>query len=213
MLSNIYKNSVMYIFACVLFLGMGMALVACSDASGGNGGGTAQGNKSSRSTQTGGTTGATTTSGTPNSPTAVSGTSKTSGNGPVVISSPTPVSGGGVHSQQVVLSDRTLIINDVTQTGSASAATVTITLSVEVKNTGSKAIMNQSAYYFLSSSEGDSFGVTSTPTTSFYGTIGASNSHSGTLIFQIPSAAAKGLRLFYHPEVATDTTFLPIVLN
>lgn len=215
MLSNIYKSSVKYVFACVLLICMGVAMVACSDATSGNGG-TAQGNKPTGSTQTTGTTGATATGGTSNgttksgTPTAVSGTS---GNGSVIISSPTPVPGGGAHSQQVALSDRTLIINDVTQSAGTSASTVTITLSVEVKNTGSKSILNQSTYYLLSSGEGDSFSVTSSPTSSFYGTISASNSLSGILIFQIPSAAAKGLRLMYHPEVAADTAFLPIVVN
>ena len=199
---------------------MGVALVACSDASSGNGNGTAQGNKSGGNSQTVGTTGATgatgaTQGGTTTVATPVSGTpgkTGTSGNGPIIILSPTPVPGGSTHSQQVALSDRTLIINDVTKSAGASANSVTITLSVEVKNTGSKAILNQSDYYILTSSEGDSFGVTSSPTSSFYGTIGASNSHSGTLVFQIPSAAATGLRLMYRPEVAADTAFLPLVL-
>ncbi|HCI79414.1 MAG TPA: hypothetical protein DHW02_06975 [Ktedonobacter sp.] len=214
MLSNIYKSSKKYIFACMLLICMGLALVACSDASSGNGNGNAQGNKSGGNTQTVGTTSAT-QGGTTTVATPVSGTpgkTGTSGNGPIIILSPTPVPGGSTHSQQVALSDRTLIINNVTKSAGASASSVTITLSVEVKNTGSKAIMNQSDYYILTSSEGDSFGVTSSPTSSFYGSISASNSHSGTLVFQIPSAAATGLRLMYRPEVAADTTFLPLVL-
>lgn len=194
---------------------MGIALVACSGSSGGIGSSTAQGNKTSGNTQTSGTTGGTTASGTPasgtaNVPTSVPGTP---GTGPVVILSPTPVPGGGAHSQQVTLPDRTLIINNVTQSAGASAGTVTITISIEVKNTSSKSIMNQLAYFLMTSSEGDSFGATSSSTSSFYGNIGANSSHSGTLVFQIPSAAVKNLHLMYHPEVATDTTFIPIALG
>jgi len=186
---------------------MGIALVACS----GTGGGTAQGNTTPGTTQTGNTpTSGTSKGGTTTVPTSVPGTP---GTGPVIILSPTPVPGGGAHSQQVLLPDRTLIINNVSQSAGANANMVTVTLSLEVKNTGSKSIMNQLAYFLMNSSEGDSFSPTSSATSSFYGTIGANSSHSGTLVFQIPSAAVKGLRLMYHPEVATDTTFIPIVLS
>lgn len=201
MLSNMYKSSVTHVLVSVLLVCLAITLAACSSDVSGNGGNTAHGGSTPGSTQRSGTT---------TVATVVTGKSN---NGPVVILSPTPVPGGGVHSQQVALFDRTLIINDVSQSAGTNANSITITLSVEIKNTSSKSIMNQSAYFLMTSSEGDSFGVTSSPTGSFYGTIGASSSHSGTLVFQIPSAAVNGLHLMYHPEVPKDTAFLPITLG
>ena len=208
MLSNIYKHSKKYLFASLLLLCLSITLVACGD--------TTSAGKTTGNTQTGGTSGSstsgTTTAGTASVSTAVTSIPGTPGIGPVVILSPTPVPGGGSHSQQVVLSDRTLVINDVTKSAGANAGSVTITISLDLKNTSSKAIMNQSAYYLLTSSEGDSFGVTSSATSSFYGAINANSSHSGTIVFQVPSAAVTGLHLMYHPEVATETTFIPLSL-
>src|SRR5438132_7849825 len=64
------------------------------------------------------------------------------GKGPRVISSPTPVPGGKAGSQQIVLGDRTLIINSVSKQKGASTNSTLITLDLAVQNTSHKAIKN-----------------------------------------------------------------------
>ena len=80
------------------------------------------------------------------------------GKGPLVISSPTPVPGGKAGSQQIVLGDRTLIINSVSKQKGASANSTLIDLDIAVHNTSNKAIMNQSTFFQLMGPEGDTFG-------------------------------------------------------
>lgn len=129
--------------------------------------------------------------------------------GPVTITSPTPVPGGGSTSQQVVLQDRVLVINSVKEdTGSGS--TVTITLALTVKNTSSKDIQNKVNFYQLVGSEGDVFGLPATTSSPFFGPIAAGSSKSGTLAFQIPSAAVSNLRLLYRSEIPQETVFVSL---
>ena len=71
------------------------------------------------------------------------------GKGPVVISSPTPVPGGKSGSQQIVLGDRTLLINSVSKQKGASTNSTLINLDLAVQNTSAKAIQNQSTFFQL----------------------------------------------------------------
>src|SRR5689334_20466198 len=71
----------------------------------------------------------------------------TPGKGPLVISSPTTVPGGKPGGQQVVLNDRTLIINRVTEQKGASANSILVSLDLAVQNTGNKAIMNLATFF------------------------------------------------------------------
>lgn len=139
---------------------------------------------------------------------AVTSVPSTPGVGPTVILSPTPVIGGGAHSQQVVLADRTLIINDVSKAAGTDASSTAIRMMMTLKNTSSKAITNQSSYFSLFGTEGDVFGLPSNTTGSFFGTIDANSSRSGTVVFQVPTGAAKTLKLFYRSEVANETVFV-----
>ena len=130
------------------------------------------------------------------------------GKGPLVISSPTLVPGGKAGSQQIVLHDRSLIINHVTELKGVSANTILISLDLAVQNTSDKAIMNLSTFFQLMGSEGDAFGYQSNSSDNFYGTIAAYTTHSGTIVFQVPRAAASGLRLLYRPEIAIETVII-----
>ena len=133
------------------------------------------------------------------------------GKGPLVISSPTPVPGGKAGSQQIVLGDRTLIINSVSKQKGASANSTLIDLDIAVHNTSNKAIMNQSTFFQLMGPEGDTFGYQYNSSDSIYGTIAARMTRSGTMMFQVPTAAMSSLRLLYRPEIATETDI--ILLN
>ncbi len=130
------------------------------------------------------------------------------GKGPLVISSPTPVPGGKAGSQQIVLGDRTLIINSVSKQKGASTNSTLINLELAVQNTSDKAIMNQSTFFQLMGPEGDAFGYQYNSPDNFYGTIAAHTTHSGTIVFQVPTAATSSLRLLYRPEIATETAII-----
>ncbi len=132
------------------------------------------------------------------------------GTGPIVILSPTPVPGGSASSQQVVLPDRTLIINNVSKQAGTDASLTTVNVAVTVKNTGSKSIMNAANFFQLIGAEGDTFGLQSNSAASFFGSIAAHSERSATLTFQVPTGTVSQLRLFYRPEVATETVFVAL---
>jgi hypothetical protein len=133
----------------------------------------------------------------------------TPASGPIVIETPTPAPGGSAHSQLVKLPDRTLTIQNVSeQPGGSNSTNVTLVLSIS--NTGTKAIPNEATYYQLVGMEGDIFGLQSSVTSGFYGTVATHSSHNGTIIFQVPSAASKGLRLLFRSEIATETVFVQL---
>jgi hypothetical protein len=129
--------------------------------------------------------------------------------GPLTITSPTPVPGGSSNSQQVVMQDRVLVINSVKQ-DSGSGGISTITLALTIKNTSSNDIQNKVNFYQLVGSEGDVFGLPPTTSSPFFGPIAAGNSKSGTLAFQIPTAAVSNLRLLYRSEVPQETVFVSL---
>jgi len=154
---------------------------------------------------------ATGTTATTNMPTiAVTAIPSTPGIAPTVILSPTPIPGGGPHSQQVLFADRVLLINNVSRGTGTNASSVTIRLTMTLKNTSAKTITNVATYYSLFGSEGDVFGLPSNTDGSFFGVIAANGSRSGTIVFQVPLGADTTLRLLYRPEVARETVFVPI---
>lgn len=136
----------------------------------------------------------------------------TPGTGPIIILSPTPVTGGGANSQQAVLADRTLIVNSISKGSGTDASSTAITLSLTLKNTGTQSFTNEPAYYSLFGSEGDVFGLANDTTGSFFGTINAGTSLSGQVVFQVPTAATSSLKLFYRPDTANIAVFLPITV-
>ncbi len=153
---------------------------------------------------------------TPNATTVVTSSTPSSNNnkpnnGPLVITSPTPVPGGSATSQQIVLPDRTIVITSITkQNGTTKNATIVV-MALTVKNTGSKDITNQSSYYQLISSEGDAFGLTqseSSAAANFFGTITSGSTRTGTLSFEVPSVTISNLRLLYRSNIATETVFV-----
>jgi hypothetical protein len=134
------------------------------------------------------------------------------GKGPLVISSPTPVPGGKAGSQQIVLGDRTLIINRVSKQKGASTNSTLVNLDLTVQNTSAKAIRNQSSFFQLMGSEGDTFGYQFNSSDNFYGTIAAHTTRRGMIVFQVPIAATSSLRLLYRPEIATETAIILLKL-
>ncbi len=210
------KMALKYVVLCVMVLWV-CALVACSPASSSKDRATTPTAKGTSSINDTTPVIPTSVPGTPVIPTSVPGTPViptsvpgTPGVGPIVILSPTPVPGGGTHSQQVVFADRTLIINDVSKGAGADANLVAVSLKIMLKNTSGKVIMNESSYFSLLGSEGDAFGLPATTTSSFFGSIASNSSRSGTIVFQVPAGAIKGLHLLYRSNVATETVFLPI---
>jgi len=135
------------------------------------------------------------------------------GKGPLVISSPTPVPGGKAGSQQIVLGDRTLIINSVSKQKGASPNATLITLDLTVQNTSSKAIKNQSTFFQLMGPEGDTFGYQYNSSDNFYGIIAADTTRRGSIVFQVPTAAISSLRLLYRPEIATETAIILLKIS
>ena len=135
------------------------------------------------------------------------------GKGPLVISSPTPVPGGKAGSQQIVLGDRTLIIISVSKQKGATTNSTLINLDLAVQNTSHKAIMNRSTFFQLMGSEGDTFGYQYNSSDNFYGTIPAHTARSGTIVFQVPTAATSSLHLLYRPEIATETAIILLKIS
>ncbi len=188
----------------VLFL----LLVACGSA------GSDSSNGNTRSTQGQGSTPSATAAAaiTPQLVTPKASTGSP-GKGPLVISSPTGVPGGKAGSQQIVLGDRTLIINSASKQKGASTNSTLINLDLAVQNTSDKAIMNQSTFFQLMATEGDTFGYQANGFDNFYGTIAAHTTRSGTIVFQVPAAATSGLRLLYRPEIATETAIILLKIS
>ena len=114
--------------------------------------------------------------------------------------------------QQVVLKDRMLVIKKVSKQDAADSNSSLITLVLTVKNTSDKPIKNELAFFRLVSTEGDTFTYQSNSSDNFYSDVSAHSSRDGTIVFQIPKAAASNLRLLYRPEVETETVLMPLKL-
>ena len=184
-----------------VILGLFLLLVACSPSGSDSGNG---------NTKTGSITAVTTITPQLVTPKAAHGTA---GKGPLVISSPTPVPGGKAGSQQIVLGDRTLIINGVSKQKGASTNSTLINLDLAVQNTSNKTIMNQSTFYQLMGPEGDIFGYQYNSSDTFYGTIAAHTTRGGMIVFQLPTAATSSLRLLYRPEIASETAITLLIVS
>jgi hypothetical protein len=134
---------------------------------------------------------------------------RTPGVGPKVILSPTPVP-GNAQGQLVALPDRTLVISNVSKVAGADSSSTGISITISVKNIGTKSILNKVSFYQLVATEGDSFGLQPNTNSSFFGNIARQMSRKGTLVFQVPTAALRGLRLLFRSEIATETVFIPL---
>jgi hypothetical protein len=142
--------------------------------------------------------------------TAVVGTPiQSNGAAPIEISTSTPVPGGGSTSQQMVLKDRTLVINTVSRQKGANPDPVAINIAITIKNTGGRSIQNQAAFFQLVGAGGDFFGQTNS-SDNFYGSIAPHTTRSGTITFQLPAAAIKNLRLMYRSEVSSEALLIPM---
>ena len=151
----------------------------------------------------------------PTQPVLVQGTSiaSTPGIGPAVILTPTRVPGGNIHSQLVTLPDRILTITNVSKQVGTGSSSITINLTITIKNIGTKTINNDAAYFQLTGTEGDAFGLQSSVVPNFFGVIASQSSRSGTIIFKVPAGAVNGMRLLYRPEITTETIFVPLNLT
>lgn len=131
------------------------------------------------------------------------------GTGPIIITSPTIVPGSDGQAQQVVFSDRVLVIENVSHQPGTDAGSTAISVTLLIKNTSSHTITNQASYFQLLGEEGDTFGL-QTNAASFFGSIAPNSTRSGTIVFQIPTVAATGLHLFYSPDVVTDKALVTL---
>ena len=194
---------------CVLLV---LALAACGNAAGTTGN-TATPTTTPRNEVS---TNPTLVQSTPTAPQVAASTPSvisTPNQGPVVILTPTPVPGGNVNSQLITLPDRTLSILNVSKQQASDANSTIISLNLTMQNTGKTSIPNQPGYYQLVGSEGDMFGSQSSASPGFFGTITPHTSRSGTIVFQIPSAAVSGLRLLFRSEIATETVFVQLKIS
>jgi len=135
------------------------------------------------------------------------------GKGPLVISSPTTIPGEKAGIQHIVLGDRTLIIYHVSKQNGASSNSTLINLDLAVQNTSHKAIMNLSTFFQLMGPDGDAFGYQYNSSDNFYGPITAYMARSGTIVFQIPNAAASSLQLLYRPEIAAEAAIIRLKIS
>lgn len=155
-------------------------------------------------------------------PTIQSGTvaANTPGAGPtlIAISSavvtqvdiPTSTPQGNPPKQVITLADRTLTIAQVARLAGTDASTTGVSLTLTITNTGKSSIMNQATFYQLIGAGGDSFGTQSSVSPNFFGSILPHGSRQGTIVFQVPTGAVKGIHLLFRPEVATETTIIPL---
>jgi Domain of unknown function (DUF4352) len=134
---------------------------------------------------------------------AKSGTG-TSGVGPVVV-----VDG----ENQVVLPDRTLVVNGATRQAIASANFVSIRVEIALQNTGDAAFSTEGAFFSLMGAEGDTFGATPDSAKSFEGDISGHTRRTGTISFDVPPAATSSLRLLYRPNAGGQTVMIPLRLS
>ena len=118
--------------------------------------------------------------------------------------------GGPTGSQEIVLSDRTLIIYSASEQKSAQANSVLINLDLAVRNTSGKAIKNLPAFFQLVGLEGDTFSYQYNSTDSFYGPIAAHVTDRGLIVFQVPAAAATKMSLLYRPEITKETAIIQL---
>lgn len=118
-----------------------------------------------------------------------------------------------MNSQLVKLQDRTLAILSVSKQQGNDASSTAVSLVMAIQNTGNTSIPNQAGYYQLVGSEGDMFGFQSSATASFFGAIAPHASRSGTIVFQVPTAAISGLRLLFRSELAVETVFVPLNIS
>lgn len=136
-----------------------------------------------------------------------------SGTGPIIITTPTVLPGSNGQGQVVTLSDRMLVIEKVSSQAGTDPTSTAVSITITVKSTSAKAILNQASYFQVVGAEGDAFGTQSTGGNTFFSPIAPHLSHSGTLIFQVPTGAIRGgLRLLYRSEVATETVFVVLHL-
>ncbi|MBV8695506.1 MAG: DUF4352 domain-containing protein [Ktedonobacteraceae bacterium] len=125
--------------------------------------------------------------------------------GPLLVNAPVV---GSTSGQQVALPDRALNISNVSEQIGPDASSVTISMTMAINNTSGATITNTSSYFQLISKEGDVFGPQSTVSPSLFGTIAPQASRSGTIVFQVPTAALKGLTLLFHSE--TMSVMIPL---
>jgi hypothetical protein len=60
---------------------------------------------------------------------------------------------------------------------------------------------------------GDAFGYQYNSSDNFYGTIVAHTTRSGTIMFQVPTAATSSMHLLYRPEIATETAIILLKIS
>ena len=132
-----------------------------------------------------------------------------SGIGPRVVSD----APSSAHGTSVQLGDRAVTVDDATTRAGTEPTTTVVTVNLAITNTGDVAIPNQAAFFQLMGSAGDAFAARVNGADPFYAAIAPRTTRSGSITFEVPSAAAEGLHLFYRPEVATEAVILPLSIR
>jgi hypothetical protein len=132
------------------------------------------------------------------------------GVGPLTASEPTSVDGRN-HPQQVVLSDRVLIVNGVAKRTDGGRTFVDVNLTLQSRR--STTIRNKPQFFEIIGAEGDAFATQYSRSGAFYGAIDSHQSRTGTISFQIPAAATSTLRLLYRPGAASRTVIVPLTVG
>lgn len=150
----------------------------------------------------------------PTPPTPQSGTvaaESSPGIAPTIVQPVTATATAGKATGQVVtFSDRTLTLSGVSKQPGSDSTSTSVSLTIVIANTGGAAIQNQASFYQLVGAEGDAFGLQSSVSPNFYGAISPRSQRSGTIVFQVPTGALRGLRLLYRSESATETALIPL---
>ena len=133
-----------------------------------------------------------------------------SGIGPRVIADAPAAPGGGTASQVVELTDRRLTIDAVTTPSAADPSTTVVEAKLAITNTGDAAIPNQAEFFQLVGSAGDAFAPRNDAADPFFAAIDARATRTGSLVFEIPGAAASNLHLLYRPELPTEAVVVPL---
>jgi hypothetical protein len=132
------------------------------------------------------------------------------GTGPLVVPAPTKTPGGKPGTQEVVLGDRTLTVNHVSEQAGPDPKSAFVDVTMTLQNNGDPGIVNQSTAYELIGPDGDIFGYRSPDSGPFFGTVAGHAIRNGVVEFEVPKAATSGLSLIYRPGPKAQPAILTL---
>jgi hypothetical protein len=127
--------------------------------------------------------------------------------------SDTTSAGGKDRPQQVVLTDRVLIVDGATVRTGVGGKSTLVGVDLTIQSRGPIAIANEANFFEIMGPEGDIFAKQSNSSGAFYGTIDPHKSRSGRISFEIPLAATSSMRLLYRPDRPARTVIVPLTIR